>query len=134
MAGRDLRDELRRELRRHPRVALQNLFGTDGDREKLATAMPNFTPFRAQNYAAGIWVIDWDHRLPSRELVLRLYAFYSEESLTDGLASFKDRDELIKSEEIFPEFDVPDFAGLVADESYEAELPLTEPPKKFRLV
>ncbi len=134
MSARDLRDELRREIRRHPRVALQDLLGSDADREKLATALPTFIPFRAPTYAAGIWVVDWDHRLPSRELVLRLYAFYSEESLKDGLASFDERKEQIKSEELFPEFDVPDFAGLVADEAYEAELPLNAPPKKFRLV
>src|SRR4051794_37951204 len=114
MPGRDLRDELRREMRRHPRVALQNLLATEADREKLATALPNFVPFRAPHYAAAIWVVDWDHRLPSRELVLRVYAFYSEESLRDGLSSFEERSEQIKSEEIFPEFDVPDYAGLVA--------------------
>jgi len=42
--------------------------------------------------------------------------------------------EQIAERDRYPEFDVPDFGGLVADEAYEAEMPSAEPPKKFRLV
>jgi hypothetical protein len=130
----DLREELKRELIRHPRVAHQELFGAREAREKLAAQVPAFVPFRASAYAAVLWVVDWDHRLPSRELVLRLYAYYTEDARRAGLKSLEDRKAQIGREEIFPEFDVPDLAGLQADESYEAELPLAGGPKKFRLV
>jgi hypothetical protein len=132
MAGVDLREELKRELRRHPRVVLQKLFDDAGAR--LADQLPSFVPFKGQGYAAGLWVIDWDHRLPSRDLVLRLYAYYTDEARKQGLRSFEERNALIGREEIFPEFDVPDFSNLSADEAYEAELPKDGPPRKFRLV
>ena len=87
-----------------------------------------------KGYFAGLWLLDWDHRLPSRELVLRLYAYYSEESRQLGLRSLADRDAQIEREDLFPEFDVPDYGGLFADEAYETELSLEGEAKKFRLV
>jgi hypothetical protein len=134
MVALDLRAALRRELRRHPRVALQKLFEDPTVCEALATAVPLFVPFRGKNYAAALWVMDWDHRLPSRELVLRLYTYYTEDAYAAGRKSFDDRQALIAREEIFPEFDVPDLSGLSADEAYEAEVPIDGTPKKFRLV
>ncbi len=130
----DPREELRRELRFHPRVALQGLFEDPAARERLADALPSFPPFRAPSYVGALWVVDWDHRLPSRDLLLRLYAYYTEDARRVGLRDFEERQANIAGEEIFPEFDVPDFAGLAADEAYEAELPVAGLPKKFRLV
>jgi hypothetical protein len=130
----DLREEVKRELRRHPRVVHQKLFEDPAARDRLAAALPSFVPFKSPDYAAALWVIDWDHRLPSRELVVRLYAFYSEEAKRVGLRSWDDRVAQIGREDLFPEFDVPDLAGLVADEAYEAEMSLAGEPKKFRLV
>ena len=134
MAVADLREELKSGLKRHPRVVLQELFGDTATREALAASLPNFLPFKGSTYAAALWVLDWDHRLPSRDLVLRLYAYYTEDAKRAGLKSFEDRQAQIAREELFPEFDVPDFAGLVADEAYEADLPASGAPKKFRLV
>jgi hypothetical protein len=134
MPGIDLREELRRELRRHPRVVYQKLFDDPESCARLAAVLPTFVPFRGDSYAAALWVLDWDHRLPSRELVLRLYAFYTNDARGMGLRSFEERHAQIAREDLFPEFDVPDFAGLSADEAYEAELSLTGEPKKFRLV
>jgi hypothetical protein len=87
MPGIDLREELRRELRRHPRVVYQKLFDDPESCAKLAAAMPGFVPFRGDTYAAALWVLDWDHRLPSRELVLRLYAFYTNDARGMGCAA-----------------------------------------------
>ena len=134
MSGIDLPEELRREMRRHPRVVYQKLFGDPESLDLLAKALPPFVPFRGTGYAAALWVLDWDHRLPSRELVLRLYAFYTVEGRALGLRSFEERHAQIAREDLFPEFDVPDFGGLFADEAYEAELSLAGEPKKFRLV
>jgi hypothetical protein len=130
----DLRDEVKRELRRHPRVVHQKLFEDPAVRDRLAAALPAFVPFKSEGYAAALWVIDWDHRLPSRELVVRLYAFYSEEAKLNGLRSWDERVAQIGREDLFPEFDVPDLGGLSSDEAYEAEMSLTGEPKKFRLV
>jgi hypothetical protein len=134
MPGIDLREELRRELRRHPRVVYQKAFDDPESCQRLASALPNFLPFRGEGYAAALWVLDWDHRLPSRELVMRLYAYYTNDGRGMGLRSFDERAAQIAREDLFPEFDVPDFAGLSADEAYEAELSLTGELKKFRLV
>ena len=40
----------------------------------------------------------------------------------------------ISAEDLFPEFDVSDFAGLPADEAYEAETDLAGSPSRLRLV
>src|SRR3954447_3608344 len=123
MANVDLREELRRDLRRHPRVALQGFFSDPETLGKLASALPNFVPFKGAHYAGVLWVLDWDHRLPSRDLILRLYAYYSDDARRAGLKNFDERQGQIAREELFPEFDVPDFGALVADEAYEAEMP-----------
>jgi hypothetical protein len=134
MASIDLREEVKRELRKHPRVVHQGLFEDLAVRERLVDALPDFVPFKGPGYAAALWVLDWDHRLPSRELVVRLYTFYTEEARRIGLRCLQERRDQIAEEDIFPEFDVPDFAGLLADEAYEAEVSLDGQPKKFRLV
>jgi hypothetical protein len=132
--GLNLRDELRRELRRHPRVVYQRLYDTLEERERLGATLPTFVPFRGPGYAAVLWVMDWDHRLPSKELILRLYAYYTPEARAIGQRALEERSALIAREDLFPEFDVPDFAGLPADEAYEAEITPTGEAKKFRLV
>ena len=134
MGSVDLREEMRRGLRRHPRVSLQGFFDDAETLGKLAAALPAFVPFRGKSYAGALWVLDWDHRLPSRDLILRLYAYYGDDVRKAGQKSFDERQAQIAREELFPEFDVPDFAGLAADEAYEAEMPAAALPKKFRLV
>jgi hypothetical protein len=134
MAGVDLREELARELHRHPRVGLQGFFGEVEQRSRLAIQVPGFVPFKGAAYSSVLWLLDWDHRLPSRALVLRLYAFYSAGAKEAGLRAFEERKARIASEDIFPEFDVPDFSALAADEAYEAEFSVGETPSKFKLV
>jgi hypothetical protein len=134
MAGLDPRQEIVRDLLRHPRVVHQGLFANAADREKLVDVIPAFTPFRGDGYAFVTWVLDWDHRLPSKELVLRLYVYYTAEARERGRRERQDRETEIAREDLFPEFDVPDFAGVFADEAYEAELSLEGVPTKFRRV
>ncbi|HLU65271.1 MAG TPA: hypothetical protein VKZ63_03310 [Kofleriaceae bacterium] len=117
----DLRQLLAGDLRRHPRVAYQGLFGEPDAGTRLATGLPVMPPFR-QPYAGAISVVDWDHRLPSRALVLRIFAYYRPDTLAAGQEAFDDRLEEIGQKDRFPEFDVPDFENLVADEAYEVEL------------
>lgn len=132
--GLDLRDQLRAGLRRHPRVAYQGFQGDAAAWSRLADAVPLVVPFGGAVYRSGVWMLDWDHRLPSKGLVLRLYAFYNDDSAKRGALALDARDDEIAEEDRFPEFDVPDYAGIPADESYEAEMDPRGVPAKLRLV
>lgn len=108
-------------LRLHPRVAYQGYFSDDTLRAKLLDNVPQLMPFH-HSYHAAIAIVDWDHRLPSKQLMLRLYLFYDEWTFAEGESAFDQRLEEIGARDRFPEFDVPDFADLPADETYEAEV------------
>ncbi|HVR60697.1 MAG TPA: hypothetical protein VMU50_02300 [Polyangia bacterium] len=132
--GLDLRDVLRAEMRLHPRLALQSLFGRAEDRHRLAATLPPLVPFGTAQYASADWLLDWDHRVPSRQAVLRLFAFYSEARRQEFLEAHAARQREIASQDLFPEFDVPDFVKLPADEVYETEMDLKGSPARLRLV
>lgn len=117
----DLRTFLARELRLHPRVAYQGFFCHEGAAAELAADLPPMPPFRS-SYAGAIAILDWDHRLPSSVLALRIYAYYDDDTLAAGNEAFDDRLEIIGQSDRYPEFDVPDFEHLGADEAYEIEL------------
>lgn len=131
--GLDLRDVLRAEMRLHPRLSQQSLFGRPEDRQRLAATLPPLVPFGNAQYSAADWILDWDHRLPSRQAVLRLYAFYSESRRQEFLDGHAARQREIVSQDLFPEFDVPDFVKLPADEVYETEMDLKGSPARMRL-
>ncbi len=134
MADFDPREMLKRDLKKHPRVEFQGLFQDEALLDKVVSALPGFVPFKGPGYTGAAWILDWDHKLPSRDLMLRLFVFYSEEARAAFGRGFEARRSQIASEEIFPEFDVSDFAGLPADEAYETELTPVGEPKKFKLV
>src|SRR5688572_2683837 len=117
----DLRVFVAQDLRLHPRVAYQGLLAGDRARTDLAGRLPPLLPFRRE-YAGAVAVVDWDHRLPSKTLALRIYAYYSQDTLEAGEEAFDDRLEEIGRRDRYPEFDVPDFDHLAADEAYEVEL------------
>lgn len=130
----DLRDLLRTEMRLHPRLVQQQLFTRPEDGARIASSLPPLVAFGEAQYEGGVWVVDWDHRLPSRHAVLRLYAHYSAERRQEFDVAFAQRQEEIAREDLFPEFDVSDMTGLPADEAYEAEMDLTGSPARLRLV
>ncbi|HMF39375.1 MAG TPA: hypothetical protein VKQ32_01715 [Polyangia bacterium] len=132
--GVDLRDLLRAELRIHPRLVQQGLFTRIDARARIAAAIPPLIPFAESDYAGGIWIVDWDHRIPSRHAVLRLYAYYTQDRQKELEQAHAARLREIDAEDLFPEFDVSDFAGLPADEAYEAETDLGGSPSRLRLV
>lgn len=121
---KDLRSFIASSLRHHPRVAYQSLCAHEGFPAQLAAALPPLIPFR-NHYEGAICILDWDHRLPSESLALRIYAYYQPDTLAAGEESFDDRLEAIGDRDRFPEFDVPDFDHLVADEAYEIEVGLS---------
>ena len=130
MGATDLREFLAREVWRHPRVEYQGLLAESSAAADLADALPALAPFAkpgvwgSSSFRGAISIVDWDHRLPSQTLVLRIYGYYSKASLTAGRKAYRDRAELIAARDRFPEFDVPDFANLIADEAYQVELDL----------
>jgi hypothetical protein len=130
----DLRDLLRSEVRTHKRIAQQTLFTKAGEGERIAAALPPLVPFNGAKYDGGVWIVDWDHRLPSRQAVLRLYAHYTRERREQFERAYQTRLAEIAKEDLFPEFDVSDMMGLPADEAYEADLDLTGSPARLRLV
>jgi hypothetical protein len=130
----DLRDLLRAEMRTHPRVAQQKLFTRSDEAARIAAALPPLVPFGESEYENALWIVDWDHRLPSRQAVLRLYACYSAERRRQLDNAFASRLAEMAKEDLFPEFDISDFVGLPADEAYEADLDLTGSPARLRLV
>jgi hypothetical protein len=121
-----------RALRLHPRVAYQGFFPGDDEKARLLANVPALVPFH-QSYHAGIAIVDWDHRLPSKQLTLRLYLFYDEWTFAEGEHAFDQRLEEIGQRDRFPEFDVPDFGELPADEVYEAEIATTGEVAQCRL-
>lgn len=121
-------------LKRHPRIEYQNLVMSSEELSRLRNSLPELAPFGGARYAGVLPVIDWDHRLPSRLIILRVYAYYSETSLRAGLAELESRIHQIKAQDRFPEFDVSDFSGISADEAYEAELAQDATMQRIRLV
>ena len=132
--GVDLRDLLRAELRIHPRLVQQGLFTRIDARARIAGAIPPLVPFGDADYAGALWIVDWDHRIPSRHAILRLYACYTAERQRELEQAHAARLREIAAEDLFPEFDVSDFAGLPGDEAYEAETDLGGSPSRLRLV
>jgi hypothetical protein len=132
--GMDLRDLLRADLRVHPRLVQQGLFTGEDVSQRIAAALPPLVPFGDAEYKGALWLVDWDHRIPSRQAVVRLYAYYDASRQRELEAAHEGRVREIAAEDLFPEFDVSDFAGLPADEAYEAELDLSGSPGRLRLV
>ncbi len=117
----DLRTYVAADLRLHPRIAYQGFLRHESAGAELAADLPPMPPFR-RDYVGAISILDWDHKLPSTVLALRIYAYYSESALAAGEEAFDDRLEEIGNQDRFPEFDVPDFEHLAADEAYEIEI------------
>lgn len=128
----DLRAYVGNGVRVHPRVAYQSLFTGSDIGAALAQALPALPSYRS-GFAGALTVVDWDHRLPSRQLVLRVHGYYTASTLDAGQEAFDDRLEQIAERDRYPEFDVPDFEGLPADEAYEAELSLDGKVGRCRL-
>jgi hypothetical protein len=121
-------------LRRHPRVDHQQMASGDEQIAVLKKTLPFFVPFEASAYHGYLPILDWDHKLPSQVAILRLYAFYSEMTYRAGQAEYDARLQQIKEQDKYPEFDVPDFVGLTADEAYEADVEPDGQVQQVRLV
>ena len=110
------------KLRVHPRVGQQKLGGGADSREKLLAGLPHLAPFRDHEPRQIVAVLDWDHRLPSQRLALRLYLNYDEAAEHRFEEAWVARTAAIARRDLYPEFDVPDYDELPADEAYDAEV------------
>ena len=108
-------------LRLHPRVAYQGFFNDDTLRTRVLDGLPTLVPFR-DAYHRAMAIVDWDHRLPSKQHTLRLYLYYNSDGYEEGETAYDDRVDHIGARDRYPEFDVPDFADLPSDETYEAQI------------
>jgi hypothetical protein len=108
-------------LRIHTRCRQQGMT-EERVREILASSLSQVLPFDGRQVAGCIAVLDWDHRLPSKVLVIRLHVCYEEPDLDQCRRELERRDRQIAERDFFPEFDVPDYAGLPGDELYEVDL------------
>ena len=113
-----VRTALLQRLKVHTRVAQQGLGPTPDVRKKLASSLPDILAFGDRRYAAAHVVLDWDHRLPSEALLLRLYLSYTDREAADVENALKARDREIEAGNIYPEFDVPDYGEIDASETY----------------
>ena len=129
--GLDLRTFVENDIRQHPRVAYQRLLSND-ELRSIVASLPVLSPFKKE-FKGAISVLDWDHRLPSQVLLMRLFGYYSMRSLASGQEAFDDRLESIGERDVFPEFDVPDFDQLGADEAYEIPVYLDKKMGECRL-
>ena len=109
------------ELSIHPRIAQQGI-EKDKAQALFEETLPRVQPFREHAVHSIVGVLDWDHRLPSKQLTLRLHVLYDDAARTRFDQALGRRREEIVARDLYPEFDVPDFAGLPADEAYDVEL------------
>lgn len=112
-----VRAAVRDALLVHPRVAQQGA-PTAAQRAELAAALPALVPFGTNRYVAARAILDWDHQLPSAFAVLRLLLSYSDREARVVDAEIARREREIAADNLYPEFDLPDFAAVTASEAY----------------
>ena len=110
------------DLRVHARLLEQEIGRTNEFRMKLHEAVPTLTPYGTNQYAAVRAVLDWDHQLPSDYMLLRIYTAYSRHEARRLDTQIRARDQAISSDNVYPEFDLPDYGDLEASETYIAVL------------
>ncbi|MDB4966834.1 MAG: hypothetical protein JWN44_2523 [Myxococcales bacterium] len=101
---------------------MQQGISQDAAQRLFDAALPRIQPFRDHAVHSTVGVLDWDHRLPSKQLTLRVHVLYDAAARGRFDQALQRRQEEITSRDLYPEFDVPDLAGLPADEAYDVEL------------
>jgi hypothetical protein len=127
-------DQILQSWHRHPRIEYQQMAERDEDLQRIRQSLPSLLAFGDATYFGVLTIVDWDHRLPSRLALLRVYAYYTERGLRTGQRQLEARTAEIRARDRFPEFDVPDYAGLSADEAYEADMGLDGSVERMRLI
>ena len=118
----DQAESIVKGIRRHPRCVHQALIQGEDQLKRLRDSLPRLVPYQRRKYAGFLPILDWDHHLPTRTITLRIYAYYKTDAMEEGEGHYVSRCRQIEARDRFPEFDVPDFADLPADEAYEVVL------------
>ncbi len=106
------------DLRIHVRLMDQGV-GADIDYAKqLHEVVPELAPFGSNQYAAVRAVLDWDHQIPSEYALLRIYVAYSKHEARLLDTQIRAREQAIAMDNVYPEFDLPDFGELDSSETY----------------
>lgn len=117
-----VRTAVTEHLKVHPRIKDQGHDPDAARRAELATTLPALSAFGERRFASVRAILDWDHQIPSQFYLLRVLASYDEKDRERVEASVEDRDEEIAETNLYPEFDLPDFGEIDANESYVAVL------------
>jgi hypothetical protein len=117
----------------HQRIHDQSFAPNPEQLASLAEHLPALTPFHSREYKFVRAILDWDHQLPSEYMILRIYCAHSEAEAKMLRAQLDDRTREIEKDNLFPEFDLPDFGELDAGEVYIAGInPKTWEIEEFR--
>ena len=109
-------------LRVHVRLQEQGVLPTEEFRTKLLAAMPELVPYGSNQYAAVRAIVDWDHQIPTDYMLLRIYTAYSRHEARLLDTQIRARDQMIAADNVYPEFDLPDYDNLDSSETYIAAL------------
>lgn len=114
------------DLRVHVRLQEQGIATGEGQgeafRERLHEAIPELSPYGSNQYAVVRAILDWDHQIPSDYMLLRIYTAYSRHEARLLDTQIRARDQAITADNVYPEFDLPDYGDLDASETYIAVL------------
>jgi len=106
------------EIQIHVRLQEQALVPEGSSLEPLSSAIPELLPFSNHRYAKIRVVLDWDHQIPCQMAYLRIFAVYTEQEakrLDEALLACT---QGIANENLYPEFDLPDYSQVDANEIY----------------
>ncbi len=113
------------DLRVHVRLRQAGYTDVAAIGAKLHLRHPSLVPFGTNHYASVRVVLDWDHKVPPGSAILRIYAAYSQHEARSLETQLRARDQAIEADDLYPEFDVPDYGELDCSETYvcPVELP-----------
>jgi hypothetical protein len=117
-----VRETILEHLQVHVRIADQNNDPDAETRRELIDALPDLSAFSDKRYHGVRAVLDWDHQIPSTFGLLRIMCCYDARELERVDAVLADRNGEIGETNLYPEFDVPDYAEIEASENYVALL------------
>lgn len=130
-----VRTVLQQELKVHVRLHDQG-HAPDGDaRRRLAQVLPDLSAFGNHGFEAVRAVLDWDHQIPSQYVILRILCCYDVATRDRVDSRLAAREEEIREGNLYPEFDVPDYADIEGSETYLAVLrPQSSEVEDFRFI
>ncbi len=104
----------------HPRLIDQGITAESDLVRGLNQVIPPLRPFGGNRYESVRVILDWDHKIPVEIITVRIYACYSNIEQRRLETQVRGRQQTIDADNLYPEFDLPDFGELDASEAYAA--------------